>query len=254
MASVPVGVSNFQTSSLFPGAIANVFAYQAGSYAAQSTLVNGPGYWVRYGTASTVSMTGTPITTDTIDLALGWNLIGSISNSVPVASISSIPGGLITSSFFEYNVSYVAADTIQPGRAYWVKTTGAGTLILSSSGNTPSANRIKIVPDNELPPSPPDGTISSASGLIPSTFALEQNYPNPFNPITRIQYAVPSSQYISLKMYNVLGQQVAELVNGMQSPGYKSVEWDASKMTSGVYFYRLHAGTFTSIKKMLLVK
>ena len=96
---------------------------------------------------------------------------------------------------------------------------------------------------------------------VPTKFALEQNYPNPFNPLTRIQYAVPSlpdgqagSQYISLKVYNMLGQQVAELVNGMQSPGYKSVEWDASKMPSGVYFYRLHAGTFTSIKKMLLTK
>ncbi len=152
MSSVPVGVSNFQTSSLFPGATTSVFAYLNGAYAAQTTLTNGLGYWVQYGGPSTVSMTGTPIAAETIDVALGWNLVGSISNPIPVSSITSVPGGLVTSPFFEYNVSYVSADTIQPGKAYWVKTTGAGTLILSSSGNTPSSNRINIVPTDDLPP------------------------------------------------------------------------------------------------------
>ena len=97
-------------------------------------------------------------------------------------------------------------------------------------------------------------TAVKGRGEVPATFELGDNYPNPFNPTTVIMYAVPSSQYVSLKVTNVLGQQVAELVGGMQSPGYKSVEWDASKMASGVYFYRLHTGTFTLIRKMVLAK
>jgi hypothetical protein len=254
MSSVPVIVSDFQTTSLFPGVTTNVFAYLNGSYAAQSTLANGLGYWVKYGSASMVSMTGATISSDTFDVALGWNLVGSISNPVLVSSIASIPGGLVTSPFFEYNLSYTSADTIQPGKAYWVKTTGSGKLILSSSGNTPSSNRIKLVSIDDLPPSPPDGAARVSDNSIPTEFALGQNYPNPFNPVTVIQYAVPSTQYVSLKVYNVLGQEVAVLVNGVNTPGVYSATWDASKVTSGVYYYRLAAGSFTSVKKMLLAK
>jgi type IX secretion system substrate protein len=254
MVSVPVVVSDFQATSLYPGVSSNAFAFLGGSYTVQSTLANGLGYWVKYNGTSMVSMTGVLITLDTIDVVLGWNLIGSISHPVPVSSIISIPGGLVTSNFFEYHGSYVVADTIQPGNAYWVKTTGAGSLIFSSTNNSPSTNRIHIVPHEELPPSPPSRETASGNSLLPSEYSLDQNYPNPFNPSTIIRYSLPVESHVLLTIYDVLGREVATILDGIQDPGFKSVRWDASAAASGIYFYRLKAGEFTSVKKLLLLR
>lgn len=91
-------------------------------------------------------------------------------------------------------------------------------------------------------------------GELPKAFSLSQNYPNPFNPSTKIQYAISSPSFVTLKVYNVLGQVVASLVNEKQSIGNYSVSLDASRLSSGVYFYNLTAGSFVSTKKMLLLK
>jgi len=88
----------------------------------------------------------------------------------------------------------------------------------------------------------------------PTIFALEQNYPNPFNPSTRIQYSVNSYQFVSLKVYDVLGKEVASLVNEYKPAGSHRVSFDASKMPSGLYFYRLTTTNFSQMKKMLVVK
>ena len=89
---------------------------------------------------------------------------------------------------------------------------------------------------------------------LPVNFSLKQNYPNPFNPSTRFDYALPHDATVSLKIFNVLGEEVATIVSERQSKGYKSVNFDASRLASGVYFYRLQAGNFISVKKMLLMK
>ncbi|HUI29347.1 MAG TPA: T9SS type A sorting domain-containing protein [Candidatus Acidoferrales bacterium] len=88
----------------------------------------------------------------------------------------------------------------------------------------------------------------------PLFFRLGQNYPNPFNPTTIIDYQLPSRSYVTLKVYDVLGRQVEILVNEYQSAGSHSVRFDASKLPSGVYFYRLEAGTYHETKKLLLLK
>ena len=88
--------------------------------------------------------------------------------------------------------------------------------------------------------------------LLPTEFALRQNYPNPFNPTTVINYQLPAASYVTLTVYNMLGQEVATLVSRMQEAGYKSVEFDASKMPSGLYLYKLTAGMYTSVQKMVL--
>ena len=89
---------------------------------------------------------------------------------------------------------------------------------------------------------------------IVKNFILKQNYPNPFNPVTKINYELRVTNYVKLQVYNVLGKKVAVLVNEKQSPGTYQVEFDAGHLVSGVYFYRLEAGDFTDVKRMVLVK
>ncbi len=89
---------------------------------------------------------------------------------------------------------------------------------------------------------------------LPESFSLSQNYPNPFNPVTEIRYALPKDCQVRLEVYSILGQRVATLVEGTQEAGYKAVRWDASGVASGIYFYRLQAGSFVESKKMILLK
>jgi hypothetical protein len=89
---------------------------------------------------------------------------------------------------------------------------------------------------------------------LPDNFVLFQNYPNPFNPTTSIQYAINSRQLVQLKVYDILGNEVATLVNEQKEPGYYEVEFNATQFSSGVYFYRLQAGDFVQTKKMILMR
>jgi hypothetical protein len=97
-------------------------------------------------------------------------------------------------------------------------------------------------------------SIEEPSSEIPTVFALYQNYPNPFNPSTTIRYAVPRSSQVVVKIYDILGRQVAELVNDQRNAGEYSVIWDARNFASGIYYYRMTAGDFVSVKKLVLMK
>jgi hypothetical protein len=87
-----------------------------------------------------------------------------------------------------------------------------------------------------------------------TTYTLEQNYPNPFNPNTKIKYSVPQSSNITIKVFDILGNDIVTLVNTEKPVGIYEVEFDATTLTSGVYFYRLQAGSFVETKKMILAK
>ncbi len=90
--------------------------------------------------------------------------------------------------------------------------------------------------------------------LSPNSYNLAQNYPNPFNPTTTIKYSIPESGNVSLKVFDILGNEVASLVNEEKTPGVYSVTFDASQLSSGVYFYKIQAGSYVETKKMLLLK
>jgi len=96
--------------------------------------------------------------------------------------------------------------------------------------------------------------IEQNTSSIPLTFALLQNYPNPFNPTTKISYDLPSANFVSLKIYDVLGKEVMTLVNTNQKAGRYEVPLNGTNLSSGAYFYRLEAGEFKSIKRMILIK
>jgi flagellar hook assembly protein FlgD len=93
----------------------------------------------------------------------------------------------------------------------------------------------------------------------PVAFSLDQNYPNPFNPVTTIRFAVPIRTHVKLAVYNTLGQRVALLVNEAKSEGIHTIQWNGKSdhgfsVASGMYFYQITAGNFTSVRKMLLIK
>lgn len=97
-------------------------------------------------------------------------------------------------------------------------------------------------------------SVQEKAPLVPTSILLEQNYPNPFNPATRIAYGIPAQMKVSLEVYNLLGQQVATLVNQVQSAGFYEVTFNATPYASGIYFYRLVTGNEVFTKKMLLLK
>ncbi len=119
-----------------------------------------------------------------------------------------------------------------------------------------SFNRYKIVPRTNAD----FGAFISVSvgddrsNLIPNEYYLSNNYPNPFNPKTIIEYSLPKEGLVTLKVYNIIGQEVATLKNEIQKPGSYRLHFDGSKLASGVYFYRLQTSNFNQIKKMMLIK
>jgi hypothetical protein len=106
------------------------------------------------------------------------------------------------------------------------------------------------------------GTFSHSTSAVdnggslkpPKEFSLSQNYPNPFNPSTAISFNLPSRTFVSLRIYDALGREVSILVSEELSAGIYVQEWNASNLPSGVYFYRLQAGSFVNTKKLLLIK
>lgn len=96
--------------------------------------------------------------------------------------------------------------------------------------------------------------IAENNDALPANFSMEQNYPNPFNPSTTIKFAIPSDNKVILKIYDILGREITTLINKQFKAGYHSVVWNAANLASGVYIYRLEAGNFINIKKMLLLK
>jgi hypothetical protein len=91
-------------------------------------------------------------------------------------------------------------------------------------------------------------------GNVLKTFNLSSNYPNPFNPTTTISYQLPKSGWVTIKVYDILGNEVKTLVNENKSPGSYTVNFDAGRLSSGVYIYRIAAGEYTAARKMMLIK
>jgi hypothetical protein len=101
--------------------------------------------------------------------------------------------------------------------------------------------------------------VKSLDGPVPTTFALNQNYPNPFNPSTTIEFALPQRETVRLDVFDILGRQVSTLVNAEMSAGTWRVVWNGkdangSPVATGMYIYRIQAGSFSMVKKMLMIK
>jgi hypothetical protein len=127
---------------------------------------------------------------------------------------------------------------------------GDGCTAITTPGSTyTTLPNIRIV----INPGPQLGIGQIGNG-IPETYALSQNYPNPFNPTTKINFAIPKQGLVTLKVYDVLGREVANLVNEVKTAGNYIVDFDASNLSSGVYFYSIKVNGFTDVKRMMLIK
>jgi photosystem II stability/assembly factor-like uncharacterized protein len=134
-------------------------------------------------------------------------------------------------------------------RALVLKTTGNPTLFAGHGGTATASSGTGVYEYSWLASS-----VGNSNSGIPSTFNLSQNYPNPFNPVTKIAYQLPFSGYVKISVYDMLGREVATLIDGYKNAGYYNIEFDGTKFNSGVYFYRLFTDRFVNTKKMILVK
>ena len=110
-------------------------------------------------------------------------------------------------------------------------------------GNTSNFARLNIVSD-----------VEKENDKIPNEYTLHQNFPNPFNPSTTISFSIPEEEFVSLKVFNTLGEEITELLNETKSAGNYSVLFNAEELPSGIYFYKIAAGNFFQTRKMMLVK
>ena len=133
--AVSARMSDYTKDTLFPQSISNAFIYRSG-YKTVATLGNGMGFWLKFDSNYAIPVTGTPIGVDTVDLVKGWNMIGSISDSVNVASIIQQPDSNTTSPYYGYDSGYAAATTLLPNHGYWIKAKAAGKLILQATIQT----------------------------------------------------------------------------------------------------------------------
>jgi hypothetical protein len=261
MLSAPVESTDTRTTTLFPLAASHAFEFRTSGYVQADTLQHGHGYWVKFNAGQIVGLPGALVASDTIALSAGWNMIGSVSSPVAVGALASIPGGLVTTPFYAYTGgAYAVTDSIRPGRAYWVKTSSPGQLVIAASSATP-ANRIRIETTGELPPPPPS---SVTAAPVPAVYALGQNFPNPFNPSTEIRYELPAASRVSLRVFNILGEEIAALVDADETAGAHTARWtgvdrSGAAVPSGIYFYRIEAsgiggGSFHEIRKMMLLR
>jgi hypothetical protein len=186
-----------------------------------------------------------------------WRLLIMNNGEAPL-SISSIALQSPSSNFQVVSfVNYVSVDSFQRVRIRFTPTLPnqayVDSLVIQS--NDPDEGALKIALTGS------SGTTGVAEKRVPNTFELFQNYPNPFNPETRIGFSLPAGQagihetrFVSLKVFDVLGREVATIINEPLEPGIHSTAWNTPGLPSGVYFYRLTAGAFTSTRKLILLQ
>jgi len=142
------------------------------------------------------------------------------------------------------------------GVAYWLKAEDSNAFWIPNDfqGNSFKDQRPWCVTWSVNNITYNDLTDVNQDSKIPLSFSLSQNYPNPFNPTTEIKYTIPQSGFVELKVYDVLGREVASLVNKEQSLGNYKIEFNASNLTSGIYIYRINTGNYSNTKKMILLQ
>lgn len=179
-----------------------------------------------------------PLGSDQIAISVGMTLAGTAIGAGGLA----LSDAQSTYREFVVNIDYLSSEVPDTCFIY---------IGLSGSGGFSTIGSTYVIDDLSF------GTATSVTqngNVIPESYGLSQNYPNPFNPTTWITYAIPEADQVRLAVFNPLGQEVALLADGNHEPGNYRVEFDGAGLPSGMYFYRLQAGEFSQVRKLMLVK
>jgi photosystem II stability/assembly factor-like uncharacterized protein len=205
--------------------ISSSFAIIVGNYGMIYRTNDGGSTWLTKQSGTGLRLNSVQFINDMYGIAVGDSgvMIRSTDRGLTWSSLASGSTNNLTSAHFSN--AYIGAVVGEKG-----------TILRTAQTDLP----VSVPEDREL--------------SIPREFALYQNYPNPFNPSTAVSYQLLANSFVTLKVFDVLGREVATLVDGLQRAGKHTVRWDASRFTSGVYFYRLATDTFVETKKMVFLK
>lgn len=179
-----------------------------------------------------------------------------ITSVTPAVGVSINGGNLFYDSSSAVNFSVSATTAIYNGKTYYFQRwVGSGNNAYNGNNPSPTITSMTnvIVQTAQFDTIVPFG-IQNLNIGVPNVFALHQNYPNPFNPVTKIKFDIPKFANVTVKVYDVIGNEVAQVFKGDLAAGFYEADFNASSYASGVYFYRIDAGDFTSVKRMVLVK
>jgi len=264
------------------------FGYQ-GSYIPTDSLHPGRGYWIQINQPGKISLTGTypPLPKpNAAKILSGFNTI-TISDGINKSQSLYFGSGElrgITSNFFKlppkppsgsFDVRFGSgkmlecfADVEKSEYPIYIQTESSPIKICWNMKQEETRKFVIRDESGKIYPLDKNGsfvlngeaseirvlTLASELPQIPKDFVLQQNYPNPFNPTTKLKYGLPNAGYVNIIIYNILGNEVATLVDGMKEAGFYTVEFGASNLPSGLYFYRMKSEKFTAVKKMILMR
>lgn len=275
LVSLPVFPTNNQLSTLFPMAVsAYAWDLEIGNYITATTLEPKKGYWLLLLTATTVSVSGSPLTSFTEHYKQGWHLIGSvIGTGYAFADPDDNPDGAVIAAYGwdkntnSYKTVYPAGTgEINEKEGYWLSViqpcdlTIPGTTYLSKLEETnPIERTSRTYQFNMQPPTPPFLSDIKLDQMLAQATQQSHNYPNPFNLETNIEYVLLKPGLTRVEIYNAVGQRIRTVLETQQTAGLHQVAWDGKTdkgelVTSGIYFYRIIASEFVETKKMLLLR
>ncbi|HET6272371.1 MAG TPA: M1 family aminopeptidase [Bacteroidota bacterium] len=227
-----------------------VFSYRFGRQPLTLTFDPNNNIVLKQGTTGTGSTLVTPVLaspatgTPNLDppVQLSWNIVPSATTYRLQVAIDSLFTSILIDDSTLTDTSFAAASVVPNTKHFWRVNAknGGGTTAWSPVWNFTTTVFNDVV--------------ERLGDRIPATYALAQNYPNPFNPATSIRFELPHAGDVSLRIYSMIGEEVATLVNGNLTAGVYTARWDAGNVASGMYFYRIQASVYTATRKLLLLR
>ncbi len=246
--SVPVLMEDMSGENVFPPSLRlpEIYRYNPTTmrYEEVDTVQPGEGYFILFIVDTTITLSGEPVESYRDSVHPGWNMIGSVSESYPIAELLTVPSGILVPPIYWYNPSTVVYDevsNIDPGLGYWALLIGEGSITLPNPYREKAVRVLNSPVSTKYPTIPPSPPELKQEGKLPSEIILgSKPYPNPFNSTTNIDVLSPRKTSISIKLYNVTGELVREGRKAIE-PGLNKVPIDATNLASGLYLYRIES-------------
>jgi hypothetical protein len=225
-----------------------------GSSAAQGTVVSFATFAIAPSIFAGTDGQGFPINSRPAALH-GWYKFSPVADDIFIVTVGFKKNGVVMGAgAFQATAAQTTYREFVANVVYSTGETPDTAIIGILIGNSSAVHVGSTFTVDDLAYGPIVNGVKEIAGNVPFSFTLEQNFPNPFNPTTKIQFQIPETHFVTLKVYNLLGQEIATLVNEQLLSGRYRAEFDASNLSSGTYVYRLHAGQFIDAKRLMVVK